>query len=235
MESSARQLIANNRLFIIGTFLLVALNLILIAGSNQGDALVAINKFRTPFWDVFFKVGTHFAEPVAYLGVLLIVTAFSYRKGIFVLVTGILAGVAAGILKAIFAQARPMRWFFDNQEEIWHSLSHFEEAWRSWDPDSSFPSGHTASAFALYSFLALNARQRKFAVSLLCFGLAVIVGFSRMYLLYHFLRDVTAGAVLGLLLGILVYYLQSAAYPRLEWLDRGWLDRLKQGPEESSA
>lgn len=227
-ESSARQLIANNWLFIIGTLLLVTINLVLLANSSQGDALIAINKARTPFWDVFFKIGTHFAEPVAYLAVILIVSAFSFRKGIFVIVTGIFAGVASGILKAIFAQARPMRWFFDNHEEIWHSLSHFEEAWRSWAPDSSFPSGHATSAFALYSFLALNARSRKLAVSLLCFGLAVMVGLSRMYLLYHFLRDVTAGAMLGLFLGILVYYLQHAAYPKVTSLDHGWLERFKQ-------
>ncbi|WP_020570760.1 phosphatase PAP2 family protein [Neolewinella persica] len=222
--SAVLRFLRYNWLFVGGTLLLVLANIVLIASSAQGDALVAINKLRTGNWDTFFKVGTHFAEPVAYLGVIIIVTAFSYRHGIFTIVTGALAGVFSGILKAVFAQARPMRWFFDNYEEIWHSLNLFEENWRSWDPDSSFPSGHTASAFALYGFLAFTARKRKLSVSLLCFGLAVMVGFSRMYLLYHFLRDVTAGAFLGVLIGALAYYLQKAAYPEVTWLDRGWLD-----------
>jgi membrane-associated phospholipid phosphatase len=228
--SAVLRFLRYNWLFVGGALLLVIINLWLIASSNQGDALVAINKLRTEGWDVFFKVGTHFAEPVAYLGVMLIVTAFSYRHGIFTLVAGILAGVFSGILKAIFAQARPMRWFFDNYEEIWHSLNLFEENWRSWDPDSSFPSGHAASGFALYGFLAFTARKRKLSVSLLCFGLAVMVGFSRMYLLYHFLRDVTAGAFLGVLIGALTYYLQKAAYPEVAWLDRGWLDFFRKRP-----
>lgn len=213
-----------NWLFVGGTLLLVVINIGLIVSSSQGDALVAINKLRTDNWDVFFKIGTHFAEPVAYLGVIIIVTAFSYRHGIFTVVAGAIAGIFSGILKAVFAQARPMRWFFDNYEEIWHSLNLFEENWRSWDPDSSFPSGHATSAFALYGFLAFTSRKRKFSVSLLCFFLAVMVGFSRMYLLYHFLRDVTAGAFLGTVIGALVYYLQKAAYPETTWLDRGWLD-----------
>lgn len=222
-----------NWLFVGGTLLLVLINIGLIATSNQGDALVAINKLRTGNWDVFFKIGTHFAEPEAYLGVIIIVTAFSYRHGIFTIVTGALAGIFAAIFKALFAQARPMRWFFDNYEEIWHSLNLFEESWRSWDPDSSFPSGHATSAFALYGFLAFTSRKRKLSVSLLCFALAVMVGFSRMYLLYHFLRDVTAGAFLGVLIGALVYYLQKAAYPEVSWLDRGWLDVFRKPPPGS--
>jgi membrane-associated phospholipid phosphatase len=224
-----------NWLFVGGTLLLVVINIGLLVSSNQGDALVAINKLRTDGWDVFFKVGTHFAEPVAYLAVIIIVSAFSYRHGIFTVVAGAFAGIFSGLLKAFFAQARPMRWFFDNYEEIWHSLNLFEESWRSWDPSSSFPSGHAMSAFALYGFLAFTARKRKLAVSLLCFSLAVMVGFSRMYLLYHFLRDVTAGAFLGMLIGALVYYLQKGAYPQAAWLDRGWLDVFWKRPPGGSA
>lgn len=223
-EASLWRLSRNNWLFIGSTLLLLVFNAVMILTSNQGDTLVAINQLRTPFWDVFFKVGTHLAEPVAYAGVLLIVSAFSYRKAIFVVVAGALAGISAGILKAIFAQARPMRWFFDNYEEIWHSLHHFEEDWRSWDETSSFPSGHTTSAFALYGFLAFCARRGKLSVSALCLGLAVMVGMSRMYLLYHFLRDVTVGAWLGLCIAALAYYLQKRTLPDRPGLDVGWRD-----------
>lgn len=223
-ESNLWRLWRNNWLFIGGTLLLLVFNAVMILTSNQGDTLVAINQLRTHGWDVFFKIGTHFAEPVAYAGVLLIVSAYSYRKAIFVIVAGAVAGIVAGILKAIFAQARPMRWFFDNYEEIWHSLNLFEEDWRSWDAASSFPSGHATSAFALYGFLAFCARRNKLSVSALCLGLAVMVAFSRMYLLYHFLRDVTVGAFLGLCVAALVYYLQKTALPDRPGLDAGWLD-----------
>lgn len=221
-ERSTVRFFHDNWLFIGGTLLLMACSMVLLSRYAQGDALVAINQLRTPFWDVFFKVGTRFAEPVAYGTVILMVTAFSYRKGLFVVVTGASAGIIAGLLKLLFAQPRPMRWFFDNYEEVWHSLNIFEEEWRSWDVASSFPSGHATSAFALFSFLAFNARRGKRSLSALCFLLAVMVAFSRMYLLYHFLRDVTAGAGLGLCIGALVYCLQENSFKSYRWLDGGW-------------
>lgn len=227
-ERSLFRFCRNNWLFISGTLLLVVFNVLMLLTRNQGDALVAINKLRTPFWDVFFKIGTHFAEPEAYGVAILLVTAFSYRKGIFIVVAGASAGITAGILKIIFAQPRPMRWFFDNYEEVWHSLNIFEEGWRSWDEVSSFPSGHATSAFVLYSFLAFNARRGKLSISTLCLFLATMVAFSRMYLLYHFLRDVTVGAGLGLYLGALVYYLQTTSFKKAKWMDGGWLDIFKR-------
>lgn len=222
-----------NWIFVSGTLLFVIVNLIYILNSEQGDALVAINGMRNDGADIFFRIGTKFAEPEAYLGVLVIVTAFSYRRGIFAIIAGTAAGVAAGLLKIIFSQPRPMRWFFDNANEIWHSLNHFEETYRNWGEESSFPSGHATSAFALYGFLAFNARRGRKRVQIICLGLALMVALSRMYLLYHFLRDVTAGAFLGLLVGTLIYLLQERFYPNADWVNRGWLDVFQKDPEVS--
>ncbi|SEQ05411.1 Membrane-associated phospholipid phosphatase [Neolewinella agarilytica] len=230
VETSFSSFLRNNWLFIGGTMFLLLINGYLWATSNQGDTLIAINRLRSPFWDTFFKLGTQLAEPVAYVVVLIMVSAYSYRRGIFTVVAGATAGIVAGVLKLLFAQARPMRWFFDNYEEIWHSLNHFEEAYRNWSPDSSFPSGHATSAFALYGFLTFSARRGKLWVALLCFGLAVLVAFSRMYLLYHFLRDVTVGAGLGLCLATIVYLIQHRLFPRAYKLDRGWLSFFDKTP-----
>lgn len=217
-----------NWLFLSGALLFILINLVFVLTGSQGDTLIAINKMRTPFWDVFFRIGTLFAEPVAYAGVLVIVTAFSYRKGIFAIIAGSAAGVAAGLLKALFKQPRPLRWFTDNN--LWESLTHFEEAYRNWGDHSSFPSGHATSAFALYGFLAFNATRGKKRVQLICLGLAVMVAFSRMYLIYHFQRDITAGATLGLLVGIVVYLLKERFFPNAAWMDQGWLDIFRKEP-----
>ena len=221
-ERSPARFLRNNHVFLGGTLLLVAYQAWVLWHSLQGDTLLAINKLRTPFLDVFFKIGTHFAEPVAYVAVVLIVAAFSYRRAIFCAVAGAVAGISAGLLKAYFSEARPMRWFFDNFPEMWNTLVRFETEWTSWAETSSFPSGHTASAFALYGFLSFNARTRRHWVALGCFLIAAMVGYSRIYLLYHFLRDVTAGALLGLLCGVVTYYLQHASRLHYPTLDRGW-------------
>ena len=69
----------------------------------------------------------------------------------------------------------------------------------------SFPSGHATTAFALYGLLAyfLYRHLNKSKYQKLCLWgaviLIVLVGFSRIYLGVHYLSDVLAGFLLGLL------------------------------------
>ena len=60
---------------------------------------------------------------------------------------------------------------------------------------SSFPSGHALSSFACAYVLA-RAEPR---LAVPAFVLAVLIGFSRIYVGVHYPLDVLAGAVLGLL------------------------------------
>lgn len=57
----------------------------------------------------------------------------------------------------------------------------------------SFPSSHATLAFALAVVLAYKKPQYK----KMLFILAILIGFSRIYLGYHFPGDVLAGSVLG--------------------------------------
>jgi undecaprenyl-diphosphatase len=64
----------------------------------------------------------------------------------------------------------------------------------------SFPSGHTGSSFASAWILAsIWPKQRP-----LLFGLAGLVGLSRIYLGAHYPGDVASGALIGILLSELV-------------------------------
>jgi len=68
---------------------------------------------------------------------------------------------------------------------------------------NSFPSGHTTSTVVLFGLLAFFAWQIwksariKVASSLLVAALALLVGFTRIYLNVHWLTDVLAGYFLG--------------------------------------
>jgi len=65
---------------------------------------------------------------------------------------------------------------------------------------SSFPSGHTASAFAFATAVATNLPE----LSLPLYGLATAVGYSRVHNGVHYPGDVMGGAVLGLAVGTVV-------------------------------
>lgn len=67
----------------------------------------------------------------------------------------------------------------------------------------SMPSGHTYSAFATASSLQQTYGWK---IGAFAYPVAAIVGLSRIADDYHWLSDVTAGAVLGILIGHITYY-----------------------------
>ena len=58
----------------------------------------------------------------------------------------------------------------------------------------SFPSGHTASAFVLATMLCSKKPEMKYFF----FGLAAIVGISRVYLGVHYPSDILVGGLIGI-------------------------------------
>lgn len=96
-------------------------------------------------------------------------------------------------------------------------------------PTSSFPSGHTGAAVALYVGLAVillvlsrhwsSRLPAVFAAGVLCL-VPFVVAFSRLYRGMHFLSDVVAGAVAGgLWMAIVMVTVLSA--PSIRWKDPG--------------
>lgn len=79
--------------------------------------------------------------------------------------------------------------------------------------DYSFPSGHTACSFAV-AFLLFRKLPKKYGIP--CLILATLIGFSRIYLGVHYLSDVIAGAVSGIVLSYAADYLVEAAEQRRE-------------------
>lgn len=71
--------------------------------------------------------------------------------------------------------------------------------------DYSFPSGHTAAAFAGTSALYFS-KSRGFIPALV---LSVLIAFSRLYLYVHYPTDILGGALLGTLAGWMAVWLLS--------------------------
>lgn len=74
--------------------------------------------------------------------------------------------------------------------------------------DHSFPSGHTMSSFCASTAVFMN--NRKWGA--LALSVAFLIAFSRLYLMMHFFTDVIVSAVLGVLFGILSFFIIRFIY-----------------------
>jgi undecaprenyl-diphosphatase len=106
-----------------------------------------------------------------------------FRKFLQLVLILISAGILVQIIKHFFPSPRPSLVFSDI-----HILGPVLRA-------HSFPSGHTASTFGLVSFLSGEFPK----LETLLWVMAMLIGFSRIYVGAHFPADVLFGAGLGYL------------------------------------
>lgn len=64
----------------------------------------------------------------------------------------------------------------------------------------SFPSGHTTQAFAVAT--VISAHYPQWRVRILAYGIAGVVGYSRIEQNAHYASDVVAGAIIGTVVGL---------------------------------
>jgi len=178
-------------------YLLFVIILVILIGCNEKANLhLWITSFNSPAADVFFHFYTYVGDwiPYAVVGGLLF---YRYRMALFVLVSQLATGLVSIIIKQTWNEPRPILYFKENFPDIQlHQIvgEHLHSS-------HSFPSGHTITAFAF--FLALSFFTKRPALHFLYFVLALLVGYSRIYLSQHFEIDVLAGSFIGVSVTIL--------------------------------
>jgi membrane-associated phospholipid phosphatase len=165
---------------------------------NKPDGFLLVNHFHNRLLDNFFILFTNFGNGLFTIGLILVMVlrkkvGWSIQSGISFMVSGLLSQ----ILKHLVHSPRP-RLFFRVHEIHWiYGITRTGNA--------SFPSGHTATIFALATLLSLYFPGRK--TGILFFLIAALTGFSRIYLSDHFPIDVLGGLVIGVLTSMAVYVL----------------------------
>ena len=193
-----RKLIYEHRFF-LGVF---AIYLVLGAFGfliyQQGAETLFFYRHQTLARDSVFVFITHLAEGFALtlIGLILLFTRLKYF--FLYLIDLAVVSIVIGVLKVNFfpERVRPAL-FFSGQYKL-----HFADGIPVLTL-YSFPSGHTAVAFAVAFLLAIIIKRTWVSMLLLC--VALLVGLSRMYLMEHFWIDVYFGSLTGILITLLVY------------------------------
>jgi membrane-associated phospholipid phosphatase len=210
-----KSFIIQNRIFLSLYLLYLIAGGLIIAIGEKGDDIIYINSLHTSFFNNFFRWTTQIAELPATFLILLVATLSRFGNGLLLTTNLFFVFSSVQIFKRIvFAdQVRPSL-FFEGKLNL-DFVAGVEIA-----RYNSFPSGHSATAFAVFFMLSILTKDKRWSYAL--FALALLVGVSRVYLLQHFFRDIYFGSLIGVTVSALVYlfFAQSGFYNNLSWKDK---------------
>jgi membrane-associated phospholipid phosphatase len=151
-------------------------------------------------------------ELMGYATVALIGVGFARKRTLVkvilcMMIAGTLAGALTNSVRLLSGRARP------NNHEVppgWYGLRYQDQWLLGKYKFHSFPSGHTATAFAFFGVIGFAYRHR-WAWSFLV--VASVIAWSRLYINAHFFSDLLVGVVVGLFFAQLTW---ERAGPLLE-------------------
>ena len=164
---------------------------------------LAINSCHSPFFDNFFYIYT---QTWTWIPAIVVLLVWMWRRwGVRSLY--VVAGIAlcilladqisSSLLKPLVARLRPT-----HNTEI-ADMIHIVNGYRG--GRYGFVSSHAANAATFVTFTTLIFRNRIYTVLLSLW--AFLTAYSRVYLGVHYVGDVLCGALIGVLVGVGVYFL----------------------------
>lgn len=177
---------------------------------SKSDIHLWINQFHSNFFDHFFSYLTYLGDGIFLPLFLAIMILIRFRESILLIVVFLVSGLMVQLLKrAFFGDVPRPGKFFEGLNTLYLIPGV--------DPlcCNSFPSGHSATAFAVFFTFAMVCKKWWAKTSF--FVLASLVAFSRVYLSQHFLVDIMAGSFIGMITVI-------GCYPLLNRYHQSWLN-----------
>ena len=205
MKTSMNEVLKRIKTFLIPYLVILCLCLVIKLVYTKSEIYFAVNAHYDPFVDWIEPYVTDIGNGWTAVAIAALLTLFNYRKALIVASSYAVTSLSAQALKYIFDAPRPKLYFKDQISKI-----HFVKAVEILSLHS-FPSGHTVSAFMLAVIFTYWSKNKAWGPVFLL--IAVMVGYSRMYLSEHFFEDVTAGSVIGVILTVIwLYWLDNKSF-----------------------
>lgn len=186
----------NKRNFIIAAALSLVFSVTVLVASfilGKQEFFLLANTDLGTFADYFFALFTYGGDSVMWIAALLIVLLGLKRKDTvpMLLCSFVIVTVFTQICKYVIVpdEPRPTKAIADTA--LIHTVPGVEL-----HTVSSFPSGHTATAFCFYLLFCLLLNKRWWIITGLLY--ALLVGYSRVYLAQHFPLDAGAGIIVAM-------------------------------------
>lgn len=170
----------------------------------DNNALVALNGSDSVYWDSVMWLVTKTTTWIPLMLVILyvILKNCNLRRTLLVVAAMVVTIALADRLSSGLIKPLVMRWRPTHDVTFLHTI---DTVFGYTGGNYGFVSSHAANTFSLFIFLSLLIRCRIVAISM--FAWACISSYSRIYLGVHFPGDILCGALLGLIVGSLVYTL----------------------------
>jgi membrane-associated phospholipid phosphatase len=216
MNAGAKDVLHKIRYLFIPYIAILCACLIIKLLYSRSQIYFAVNGIHTHLLDSIQPYITYIGDGILVLIASAIIALYNYRTA-FLLATGyVITAMVAQILKYSFDMPRPKAYFADQASRI-----HFVKGLYILSVHS-FPSGHTVTAFSAAVVITYLAKNKVWGLVTLL--VAIMVGYSRMYLSQHFFEDVMAGSVVGVLVTFMwLTYIDKKKFINSPGFNRGLL------------
>lgn len=199
-DNMLKSFFRENRAFMLLSIVVFAAMGIALCAVDTKVLHLWLNTWHCSFADTFFRYYTSIADYLVW-GCVIALLFYKVGDSLFVLSAYLGSGLITQIVKHIVHAPRP---------SVVFDLANHPDALPLVEGvrlhvSNSFPSGHTTAFFAVFFAIALLITYRtklhpvyKQLAQTLCFLLALLGGYSRIYLSQHFAADVFAGGLIAI-------------------------------------
>jgi len=175
-----------------------------------------INAQGHPFIDAMASWLTHIGDGLFLLFMAVIFLFIRLKTALILFLSFIVsAGIVQLLKHTLFADMKRPYFYFENDSSfrVMEDFTYFTE--------NSFPSGHATSCFVLFTIMAFHF-QRNYLLQLVFVSAAVLIAFTRVYLSQHFMQDIIAGSIIGVIISQILW---TYINPLFSQLDRPLFNR----------